>query len=217
MSCDPLTEPLVVLLAGGQSRRMLGQDKALVEIAGLRMIDRVLERLEPQAGTLWLSASHDYGTGLPCIADEALGPPGPVGAIRAVAAKLAQQGGDSFVTCPVDAPFVPDDLVARLTAHRPPGMAEADGALQPVFGSWSARAVLEAPTPDRCREHWSLRRLGEQLGMRAVDFPDPRALMNVNTPQELDAARAQAAVEQGKRLGATGSTRYSASGKPKTL
>lgn len=209
--------PLVVLLAGGQSRRMQGVDKAQADIAGQRMIDRVLARLEPQAGTIWLSAPHDYATGLFYVTDGALGPAGPVGAIRAIAMALVQRGGDAFVTCPVDAPFVPPDLIARLTAHRPLAMAEADGALQPVFASWSAHAVLHALPPERCGERWSLHRLGEELGMHIVPFRDPHALMNVNTPEEFDAARTQAAGPQGKRLGAAGATRYSASRKPETL
>lgn len=172
---------------------MAGRDKALAQIAGQRMIDRVLARLVPQAGSIWLSAAQDYATGLPFIPDDAEAPAGPVGAIRSVAAALARLGGDAFVTCPVDAPFVPPDLVACLTAHTPLAMAETQGVLQPVFALWSARAVLQALPADRCGERWSLHRLGEQLGMRAVDFPDPRALMNVNTPQDLAMARAHAA------------------------
>lgn len=203
-------EPVIVLLAGGRSRRMQGQDKALAEIQGQRMIDRVLARLATQAGALWLSAAQDYGTGLPVIRDEPGAPLGPVGAIRSIASAVQAEGGDAFVTCPVDAPFVPPDLVTRLTAHAPLAMAEADGALQPVFALWSARAVLAALPPERCGERWSLHRLGAAIGMRAVRFADPQALMNVNTPDELAAARAQALAEPGKRLGLAGSTRYSA-------
>jgi len=188
----PPLQPLVVLLAGGQSRRMQGQDKALADIGGVRMIDRVAARLAPQAATIWLSAPHDYGTGLHPIADDPLGPAGPVGAIRAIAAELADRGGDAFVTCPVDAPFVPRDLVARLCAHGPVAMAEADGALQPVFALWSAQAVLAALPPERCAERWSLHALGRAVGACAVAFADGEALMNVNTPEELDEARARA-------------------------
>lgn len=185
--------PLVVLLAGGQSRRMEGDDKALAEIGGQRMIDRVIERLCPQAGTVLLSAPHDYATGLTAIPDETIGPRGPVGAIRAIAAHVASQGGDSFVTCPVDAPFVPHDLVARLCAITGPvAMAEAGGALQPVFALWSAPAVLEALPEDRCDERWSLHRLGEALGAVGVPFEDASALMNVNTPGDLVEARRRA-------------------------
>lgn len=203
-------DPVIVLLAGGQSRRMQGQDKALAEIDGQRLIDRVLARLAPQADALWLSAAQDYGTGLPVIRDEPDAPQGPVGAIRSIASALRARGGDAFVTCPVDAPFVPLDLVARLTAQSPLAMAEANGALQPVFALWSARAVLQALPPDRCQERWSLQRLGEAIGMRAVCFPDAGALMNVNTPQELEIARRHALDTRGKRLGAAVSTRYSA-------
>lgn len=184
--------PPVVLLAGGQSRRMEGQDKALAEIGGQRMIDRVLERLRPQAGTVLLSAPHDYATGLTTIPDETIGPLGPVGAIRAIAAHVASQGGDSFVTGPVDAPFVPQDLVARLCATGPMAMAEAGGALQPVFALWSARAVLAALPEDRCGERWSLHRLGEALGAIGVPFDDASVLMNVNTPGDLVEARRRA-------------------------
>ncbi|MCG6120849.1 MAG: NTP transferase domain-containing protein, partial [Blastomonas sp.] len=106
--------PAAVVLAGGRSRRMQGSDKALALIAGERMIDRVLRRLVPQAAEVLLSAPHDYATGHSAIADLPDGPAGPVGAIRAVAQALAVRGIEAFVTAPVDAPFVPLDLVARL-------------------------------------------------------------------------------------------------------
>ncbi|WP_017671767.1 NTP transferase domain-containing protein [Blastomonas sp. AAP53] len=197
MSLIPPPLPLVVLLAGGQSRRMAGQDKALADIGGERMIDRVLERLHPQAGAVMLSAPHDYATGLVAIADGPLGPQGPVGAIRAIAAQLATTipagGDDRFVTCPVDAPFVPLDLVARLTASPVSAMAEAGGALQPVFALWRAHAVLAALPADRCGERWSLQRLGEAVGVVRIAFDDPDALMNVNTPNDLAEAQRRAA------------------------
>lgn len=193
----PQPVPLVVLLAGGQSRRMEGQDKALANVGGQRMIDRVIERLQPQAAAIRLSAPHDYGTGLVAIPDGALGPQGPVGAIRAIAAHLATAipagGDDRFVTCPVDAPFVPLDLVARLTASSTAAMAEAGGSLQPVFALWRAHAVLATLPEERCGERWSLQRLGEALGAVRLAFDDPEALMNVNTPGDLVEAQRRAA------------------------
>lgn len=185
--------PVAVVLAGGRSRRMLGADKALALIAGERMIDRVLRRLAPQAGEVLLSSPHDYSTGFTAIPDLADGPTGPVGAIRAVAQALAARGIDGFVTVPVDAPFVPSDLVARLTASGPVAMARTRAAWQPVFALWHAPAVLAALQPSRCGEKWSLRRLGEELGAAAVAFGEPAALMNVNTPEDLALAEQFAA------------------------
>ncbi len=187
-----LKHPVVALLAGGQSRRMLGADKALALIDGQRMIDRVLARLAPQAGTVLLSAGHDYGTGIVAVADDALGPAGPVGAIRALAlyveAHIGGGGADGFVTAPVDAPFLPDDLVARLSAAGPVAMARSQGAWQPAFAMWSAAAVIAQLPRQRCGEKWSLRRLGDELGARPVDFDGAHMLMNVNTPDDLAAA-----------------------------
>lgn len=178
-----------MLLAGGQSRRMQGCDKALAPIGGERMIDRVLRRLQAQAGKVLLSAPQDYGTGLSAIADLPDGPAGPVGAIRALAFHLDAHGVQRFVTAPVDAPFVPLDLVARLTAGRPVAMAQSGGAWQPAFALWDVKAVIAALPPAVCGEKWSLRRLGEALGARPVAFDAPGALMNVNTPEELALAR----------------------------
>lgn len=193
--------PVAVVLAGGRSRRMLGSDKALALIAGERMIDRVLRRLVPQAGEVLLSAPHDYSTGCTAIPDLADGPSGPVGAIRAVAQALAARGIDGFVTVPVDAPFVPRDLVARLAASGPVAMARTQDAWQPAFALWHAPAVLGALPPARCGENWSLRGLGDELGAVGVDFSDTRALTNVNTPEELELARQIAArdAEPGER------------------
>lgn len=186
---NPCLPQVAVLLAGGRSRRMNGRDKALEMIGGERMIDRVLRRLQAQVRQVLLSAAHDYATGLASIADLPDGPAGPVGAIRAAAVHLAAQRIDAFVTAPVDAPFVPCDLVTRLADGAPVAMAQAGGAWQPAFALWDVQAVLDALPPESCGEKWSLRRLGEALGARPVLFADPAALMNVNTPQELEQAR----------------------------
>lgn len=199
---------VAVVLAGGQSRRMQGEDKALALIGGERMIDRVVRRLARQVGQVLLSAPHDYGTGLEAIADLPDGPAGPVGAIRAAALHLVARGIHVFVTAPVDAPFVPDDLVARLAASSSVAMATGDGGShgvwQPAFALWDARAVIAALPAEVCAEKWSLRRLGEALGARAVEFPEPGALMNVNTPHELAVAQALAGDVAGDPPGGPG-------------
>lgn len=186
---------VAALLAGGQSRRMEGLDKALALIGGERMIDRVLRRLSAQVPQVLLCAPHDYGTGTTAVADLADGPAGPVGAIRAAALYLAAQGADSFVTAPVDAPFVPLDLTARLATGAPVAMAQSDGTWQPAFALWSVQAVIAALPSERCAQKWSLRRLGEELGAVPVEFGQAGALMNVNTPNDLALAQAQIARE----------------------
>ncbi|HUC72338.1 MAG TPA: NTP transferase domain-containing protein, partial [Stellaceae bacterium] len=48
-----------VLLAGGQSRRMGGGDKALRLLGGISLLDRVIARLRPQVDALVLNANGD--------------------------------------------------------------------------------------------------------------------------------------------------------------
>lgn len=185
----PVLPQVAVVLAGGRSRRMQGHDKALALIGGERMIDRVVRRIGPQVARVLLAAPHDYGTGLTCVPDLPDGPSGPVGAIRAAALHLSARKVKAFVTVPVDAPFVPEDLVARLGASGPVAMAQGDDGWQPAFALWSVDAVLDALPPDRCAQDWSLRRLGEALNAASTDFAGSGGLMNVNTPEELDRAR----------------------------
>lgn len=185
----PVLPQVAVVLAGGQSRRMQGHDKALALIGGERMIDRVVRRIGPQVPRVLLAAPHDYSTGLTCVPDLPDGPSGPVGAIRAAALYLSVRRINAFVTVPVDAPFVPEDLVARLAASGPVAMAQGDEGWQPAFALWTVDVVLAALPPDRCQQKWSLRRLGEALNAAAADFSGSGGLMNVNTPEELDRAR----------------------------
>ena len=48
-----------LLLAGGQSRRMGGGDKTLQLLGGMALLDRVIERLQPQVDALVLNANGD--------------------------------------------------------------------------------------------------------------------------------------------------------------
>src|ERR1700730_7520582 len=62
-----------LLLAGGQSRRMGGGDKALRLLGEIPLLDRVIERLRPQVDALVLNANGDparfAGYALPIVPD----------------------------------------------------------------------------------------------------------------------------------------------------
>ena len=62
-----------VILAGGQSRRMGGGDKGLLDIAGKSMLRHVIDRLTPQVKTTVINANGDptrfSAFGLPVVAD----------------------------------------------------------------------------------------------------------------------------------------------------
>jgi molybdopterin-guanine dinucleotide biosynthesis protein A len=158
-----------LLLAGGQSRRMGGGDKALRELAGVSLLDRVIARLRPQVKKLVLNANGDPARfadyGLPVVADSVPGFAGPLAGVLAGLDWAAAHAADCshIVSAATDAPFLPRDLVARL-AH---GLEEAGadlacaasgGRSHPVFGLW----------PVRLKE--DLRRAVVEDGIRKVDL-----------------------------------------------
>src|SRR5262245_24471640 len=78
---------LGLVLAGGPARRMGGGDKALIEIGGRAILDRVLETLAPQCDGIVLNANGDPQRfarfGLPVIADDIPDFAGPLAGILA--------------------------------------------------------------------------------------------------------------------------------------
>ena len=141
---------LGLLLAGGQSRRMGGGDKALRVLDGRPLLQRVVDRMRPQVAALVLNANGDparfAGFGMPVVADSIPDFAGPLAGILAGLDWAAAHRPDCPVIASVatDAPFLPENLVSNL--HQ--GMA-ADGAElacaasagqpHPVIGLWPVR------------------------------------------------------------------------------
>jgi molybdopterin-guanine dinucleotide biosynthesis protein A len=192
-----------VLLAGGQSRRMGGGDKALRLLGGETILARVIARLRPQVARLVLNANGDparfAGFGLPVVADSVEGFAGPLAGILAGLdwAAANAPGCELVLSAATDAPFLPADLAARLAA----GMAAAGADLacaasrgqpHPVIGLWPVRLREElrhALLAEGVRkvDVWTAR-----YRLATVDFPagevDP--FFNANRPEDLAAAEA---------------------------
>lgn len=158
-----------LLLAGGLSRRMGGGDKALRLLGGVSLLDRVVERLRPQVAALVLNANGDparFGRfDLPVAADSVTGFAGPLAGVLAGLDWAAEHRPDCplVVSVPTDAPFLPGDLVARLTqgldeAGADLACAASGGQAHPVIGLW----------PVGLRE--DLRRAVDAEGIRKVDL-----------------------------------------------
>lgn len=197
-----------VLLAGGQSRRMGGGDKGLLEIAGKPMLAHVLARLKPQVGQVVLNANGDatrfQAFGLPVFADTIEGHAGPLAGVLAgmrwSAANVAEDG--YIVTVSTDAPLIPVDLVQRLAdglkhdAGAAIALASSGENIHPVIGLWPVRLAddLEGALHEGVRK---VRRWTDRHGTVIVDFEyvpagsrniDP--FFNANTPDELEEVRA---------------------------
>ena len=144
-----MTNKLVgVLLAGGLARRMGGGDKPMRQIGGRTILERVITRLKPQCDELILNANGDPARfasfGLPVVPDNVENFPGPLaGILAALDWTAAHRPGVSWVfSAAADCPFLPRDLVARLTEalvneNAQLAVAASDGQSHPVIGLWS--------------------------------------------------------------------------------
>lgn len=179
-----------VILAGGRSSRMGGQNKALARIDGTTLLQHVLDRLSPQVETIAINANVPIpGQELPVLRDATSTFDGPLAGVLAGLKWARSQGFDRLVTVAVDTPFFPADLVQRLGAADPAriALARSDMRDHPVFAMWPVAAIDEL---EGFLERGETRRVMsflENYGYAAVDFPDDPfdPFFNVNTPDDL--------------------------------
>ncbi len=194
-----MKQPLGVILAGGQARRMGGGDKALLNLNGKTLLDHAIARLAPQVAGLALNANGDAARfarfNLPVLADSIEGFAGPLAGILAGLDWAADEGADSIVSVAVDTPFFPCDLVPHLLLAsegmaNPLVLAETENGRHPTFGLWpvALRDDLRAALKGGLRKvvQWT-----DAHGGREALFPGPGGpFFNVNTPEDLEQARA---------------------------
>ncbi|MGY3450547.1 molybdenum cofactor guanylyltransferase MobA [Bradyrhizobium sp. USDA 4353] len=136
-----------VLLAGGLARRIGGGDKPMRAIGGRTLLARVIARLQPQCDGLILNANGDPARfadyGLTVVPDTIEGFPGPLAGILAGLDWVAahRPSAQWMLSAATDCPFLPRDLVTRLTAAREADQAElalaaSGGQTHPVIGVW---------------------------------------------------------------------------------
>ena len=185
-----------VLLAGGRARRMGGGDKCLRSLAGRPLLDRIVERVRPQVSTLILNAGGDgerfAAYGLSVVADTIPDFAGPLAGVLAGLEWAANEGIPWVATFATDAPFLPDDLVARLAgAVRDAGAdmacAASGGRAHPVFGLWPVALKGELRRAMEGEDMRKIDRWTARYDLVQVDFPsrpvDP--FFNVNAPEDL--------------------------------
>tara|TARA_R110002110_G_scaffold3598_3_gene18388 strand:- start:4687 stop:5319 length:633 start_codon:yes stop_codon:yes gene_type:complete len=187
-----------VLLAGGQARRMGGGDKSLRLLGGKTILAHILERIAPQADMVLLNANGDTdrfaGLGLPVARDVVEGFAGPLaGILTGLEWMRANQPGIShIVSCPTDAPFIPENLVAGLAgavtdADADIGCARSGDRTHPVIGLWPAALADPLREALTVRDIRKIDRWTAEYSVAYADWPaeplDP--FFNVNRPEDL--------------------------------
>jgi molybdopterin-guanine dinucleotide biosynthesis protein A len=176
----------IILLAGGQARRMGGGDKNLIELAGKPVLRHVLDRVDFANRPIMLNANGD-----PAIDGYA----GPLAGILTGLEWVAANQADCthMVSLATDAPFLPIDLIARLESALDDGadIAQAMSYTRrhPVFAIWPvalAGALRKAVIDDGLRKIDDFTARYHCVTVEFAGTPDP--FMNLNRPDDFDLA-----------------------------
>ena len=209
MSASP-AKIVAVILAGGEGQRLGGSIKANIEIGGRRLLLRVADALKACDRPILVAHGRidppllSLPAGFQPVPDLQSDYRGPLAGLAGAVAWLAAQGWspDFLATAAVDTPLFPLDFAARAVSSLGDARAPANAVIArcagqdyPTNAVWRftsvsalAERVLQGTAPH------SLKRLGEELGARYLDWPadagiDPFA--NINTPEDLRRLGAQ--------------------------
>ncbi|MEB2843595.1 molybdenum cofactor guanylyltransferase MobA [Rhizobiales bacterium RZME27] len=196
-----------IILAGGRSSRM-GREKTVMTLAGRPMIAHVAERFGPQVASIAINALPGFSAhrNLPIVPDTLKDHQGPLaGILSGLRHFSAQTGYTHMASVAGDGPFLPLDLVGRLTTACPDGntiaIAASDGHMHPVYALWPISVADDLETwlgnPDNRRVKAFFARHPTVTVAFAPETTSsgPRdPFFNVNTPE--DFTRAQTYLEQ---------------------
>lgn len=182
-----------VILAGGQGRRMGGQDKGLIAFEGRTLAEILIEKLERQSVAIAINANRNQPQyaefGYPVITDQLADYQGPLAGFAS-----AMQAVDTrfILTLPCDSPLLVDDYVERfITSYNsdpvPIHVAFDGERLQPVH------ALIQVDLRDSLQTFLDLgeRKIDRwyaQHRFRHTDFSDCDGMFrNINTPDDQQA------------------------------
>ncbi|WP_230203177.1 molybdenum cofactor guanylyltransferase [Parafrankia discariae] len=192
-----------LVLAGGHSRRLGGQDKASVVVGGLRLLDRVLDATRAAERIIVVGPPRPARPGSRPVRWTREDPPGG-GPVAAIAAGMRLVAAPLVVVLAVDLPFVGVAEITGLLGSlggASPGHGAADvavdvavladpaGRAQYLAAAWRAAALRAALPADPAGR--SVRSLLAGREVRTVPATD-QACLDCDDPASLAAARARA-------------------------
>ncbi len=190
-----------IILAGGLAKRMGGGDKCLLPLAGKTLLQRTVERAQPQVEKLLLNANGSSlrfaRNRLPVVPDLIPGNLGPLAGIHAGLSWMHHNNPSThwLMSFASDTPFFPLDVVEQLlnaTKAHQCDLVIANSRLRthPVFALWHISLLAKIEQQLTNNNVPRLQDWVKQQKMIEVSFTadayDP--FFNINTPQDLYAA-----------------------------
>lgn len=189
-----------LILGSGLSRRM-GDDKTEIRLGGTPLLEHIALRLAPQVATLAvnLPTGHPLSGNYPNIPDTRPDRPGPLAGVLAGMQAFAE-AADRLLTAPVDAPFLPRDLVERMVNDASLDeivVAASNGREHPVVALWPTGLAKDLHDWLADPQHRRVRDFIHRHPFRIVPFPEAERadgrgridpFFNINTPADLNLA-----------------------------
>ena len=190
-----------VILSGGQSRRMDGNDKAFLSIVDQNLLEMVVGRLKRQTPKVAINTNSNNPKyewhGLPILRDHFRGFWGPLSGILTAMIWANDMGYEKVVTVAVDTPLFPENLLEKLNQKMKVSNSDIvfaasvseykqKAVLHPVFGLWKTSLLedLKKQLEKGVRKVtcWSERHMA-----CSVCFSDEQIdpFFNINTPQDI--------------------------------
>ena len=193
----------VILLAGGQARRMGGGDKNLMKLAGKPVLQHVLDRMDFNGRPVMINANGNPSRyaefGLPVCADVIDGFAGPLAGILTGLEWVATNhpACTHIISLATDAPFLPFDLIHKLEVALDAQSGAGANIAQalsftrrhPVFAIWPvalAAALRHALIVDGLRKIDDFTDRYQCITVEFTGEPDP--FMNLNRPDDFELA-----------------------------
>jgi molybdopterin-guanine dinucleotide biosynthesis protein A len=189
-----------LVLTGGRSTRM-HRDKAALTYDGRTQLERAMALLTPHVVRAYVSVRRDQQDDplrrpFPQITDthENLGP------IAGLLAAQARHPEAAWLVLACDLPLLDEATLAHLLRSRAPSRAATayrsshDGLPEPLCAVWEPRS-REPLSAYVARGGQCPRKFLQGADTELLDEPNPRALDNVNTPEEYGSAMAALAPE----------------------
>ena len=192
-----------VILAGGRSLRMGGEEKCLKHLGQTTLLDRVISTLSPQVPTLLLNANGDSGrfsTPLTVVPDTYEGWLGPLAGLASAMAWVKKHMPEVtyIVSAPADCPFLPNNLAKRLlaplnddtSAHYQAVIATSNERKHYITAAWSTSLFDSLDNYLKSGER-AAGKFIQSLHTTYCHFDssgiDP--FFNINTPEDLERAK----------------------------
>lgn len=186
----------IAVQAGGRSSRM-GQDKALIPIAGKRLIEHVLEQLQGMSDDLLITSNHPRtlaDLNIRLVADKHPGR----GALYGLQTALQAALHDHVLVVACDMPFISRTLLEHMQSLIPQAdiiVPELESGYEPLLAIYRRSTCL--PALERSLQDKKHRMISffpavavSAINAETIDRLDPGRLsfFNINTPEDAQMA-----------------------------